>query len=180
MVSRNDRDIAGGEVRPQRFDFCARPQRRIDLCEAAQTRDVILFIQHKIVDARLNRSVEPLLPISGAKLISASNRAMHDMRRTTGGRANLIDLRGRQSLRNWRPAEAVSAKVRDARRLDVGDGRPNELIVFVVNASGEPRRGDLRKEAKKLLRRDARKTFRMGSESRKFESGCAGGDEILD
>ena len=77
--------LPAGDMAPQRLDLGARPDRRIDLGLAAEARDVVLLVEHQIMDAGFDRRVEALPRDSArAELVAASDRAMHDMRRAAG------------------------------------------------------------------------------------------------
>src|SRR5271169_2980725 len=81
VVGGDDRDVARGQMAPERLHFAPWPDRRVDLGLADEARNVVLFVQDQIMDAGFDRRIEPLPPIRLAEVVAATDRAMDDMRR---------------------------------------------------------------------------------------------------
>ncbi len=94
--------------------------------------------------------------------------------------ADLVDLRHGERFGHGGPREPVRAVIRDPRGLHFGDRGAHHFVVLVVHASGEAVPGDLGEAGKQSLRRDARKTLRVGIERRELEGARAGLDHVSD
>lgn len=84
MVGRDDGDMAGGQMLPERLALLGGADRRVALGAAEKPRDILFLAADEIVDAGLDRRIDALRTVGLRQFITAADGAMDDMRRATG------------------------------------------------------------------------------------------------
>ncbi|MCY1237481.1 hypothetical protein D9M72_501810 [compost metagenome] len=171
MIGRDHRHRAISHMPPELLHLGARPDRRIDLGLAAEPPHVVFFIEGQVVDAALDRRGVPLRAVGGGNLVAAAERAVHHMRRASGGSPGLVDLVGGKQFRQRRARQPMGAVVGNPGRLDLVDRRAHRLVVLVVHAGSEPAQCDRAEAVFKERCRNARKALGIGAEGRELEGG---------
>ena len=179
VVGRDDRNVAGRKVPPERLYLVARADRRVALGAAAEPRGLVLA-EHEVMDAGLNRARETLGSVGGAELVATADGAVDDVRRAARRGADLVDLRHGQRFGDRRPAAAVRPPVGDAAVADLRHEGPHHLVVLVVDPSHKPVRRERGEAGVEGVGRDAREAARVGAEGRELEGRRPGRHEAAD
>ena len=163
---------------PQRLALVGGADRRVDLGESDEARDVVLA-QSEIVDTSLDRRLVTLRPVRRGQLVPTRYGAMDDVSGTTGSRPQLIDLRSRKRLGDRRPSEPVRGKARVAGRTNTLRHGAHRLVILVVHACHKAMLGNGRETIVHEVRCYPGEALRVGSECREFERRGASGNQAV-